>query len=78
MKALSKSEKFLKLSLVIYCEKIGPGLNLRPRPKPSSIKSISLNKIATSKSNSFTGPQATSAARSGVLHNCSKVYFSFN
>ena len=58
--------------------KIGPGLNSKGKPRPSKGKSISLKRIDTSKSNSFIGPQATSLANSGVLHNCSKVYFSFS
>ena len=56
----------------------GPGLKLKDIPKPSKGKSMSLNKIAKSKSNSLTGPQATSLARSGILQSSSKEYFSFN
>ena len=57
---------------------IGPGLNSNSKPRPSKTNNISLKSIATSKSNSSTGPHATSAASSAFLHNSSKVYLSFS
>ena len=56
---------------------MGAGLKCNGSPNPSRRNKISLNRIDISKSNSLTGPHATSLANSGFLHNCSNEYFSF-
>ena len=57
----------------IFSLNVGPGIYCKSRPSDSSGKSISLKRIATSKSNSSIGPIAVSMASSGFLQRSSNV-----
>jgi hypothetical protein len=72
----SSTDRSLSKLVASKCQSsLGPwSVYFKPIPRPSNGKSKSEKRIARSKSKSCTGPRATSAAISGILHSSIKEY----